>query len=76
MLNNIITLDNIKLEIKNFKLAKSKNPKLILDLATGTADIAILSAKLKNCKVIGLDISKKMLSIGQKKLTTYVLTIR
>ena len=74
MLNNIITFGQHKnWKSKIFKLAKSKNPKLILDLATGTADIAILSAKLKNCKIIGLDISKKMLSIGQKKIDNLCL---
>ena len=74
MLNNIITFGQHKnWKSKIFKLAESKNPKLILDLATGTADIAILSAKLKNCKVIGLDISKKMLSIGQKKIDNLCL---
>ena len=74
MLNNIITFGQHKnWKSKIFKLAKSKNPKLILDLATGTADIAILSAKLKNCKVIGLDISKKCFQLVKKKIDNLCL---
>ncbi|WP_448520150.1 bifunctional demethylmenaquinone methyltransferase/2-methoxy-6-polyprenyl-1,4-benzoquinol methylase UbiE [Rhodoflexus sp.] len=44
-------------------------PQLILDIATGTADLAIeaLSA-LKPKKIIGVDISEGMLAFGRKKL--------
>ena len=69
MLNNIITFgQHKKWKSKVHKLAESQNPKLILDVATGTADIAILLSQIKNCKIIGIDISKKMLSFGQKKI--------
>ncbi len=69
MLNNIITFgQHKKWKSKVYKLARSKNPKLILDVATGTADIAILLSQIKNCKIIGIDISKKMLAFGQKKI--------
>ena len=50
------------------EIAKSVNPKLILDLATGTSDIAINLSQIKNCKIIGVDISNDMLSKAQKKL--------
>ena len=50
------------------KLAKDK-PKLILDIATGTADMAIMACKLlKPDAVIGIDISQQMLEAGQKKV--------
>jgi demethylmenaquinone methyltransferase / 2-methoxy-6-polyprenyl-1,4-benzoquinol methylase len=40
-----------------------------LDLATGTADLAILTAKLrKDVTVMGLDPSRNMLAVGQTKL--------
>lgn len=44
-------------------------PKTILDIATGTGDFAILSAKLL-CpqSMIGVDISEGMMKIGQKKV--------
>jgi demethylmenaquinone methyltransferase/2-methoxy-6-polyprenyl-1,4-benzoquinol methylase len=45
-------------------------PKIILDVATGTGDFAIMANKmLKPDKVIGIDISAGMLEIGRKKLT-------
>ena len=40
----------------------------ILDIATGTADLAIESMRLKPEKVIGVDIAEEMLSIGRKKI--------
>jgi demethylmenaquinone methyltransferase / 2-methoxy-6-polyprenyl-1,4-benzoquinol methylase len=44
-------------------------PKTILDVATGTADVAIMAARLlKPEKIIGIDISDKMLKLGREKL--------
>lgn len=41
--------------------------KHILDVATGTADLAIMAARRKGCKVTGCDIAEKMLAIGRAK---------
>ena len=47
----------------------SVNPKKILDVATGTGDMAILSYKiLQPDKIIGIDISGGMLEFGRKKI--------
>ncbi len=44
-------------------------PKQVLDVATGTADVAIEIAKqLQPNKIIGLDIAEEMLQIGRKKI--------
>ena len=43
-------------------------PKRILDIATGTADLAIESARLQPEKVIGVDIAEEMLRIGRDKI--------
>jgi len=43
------------------------NPKVILDLATGTGDFAIESLRLNPDKIIGLDLSNEMMEIGRKK---------
>jgi len=44
-------------------------PQTILDVATGTADVAIMMAnQLKPKKIIGIDISEGMLSLGRKKI--------
>ena len=54
---------------KSIRLLKKDNPKRILDVATGTGDMAILACKILNPdQVIGIDISDKMLEIGMKKV--------
>jgi demethylmenaquinone methyltransferase / 2-methoxy-6-polyprenyl-1,4-benzoquinol methylase len=48
-------------------------PKRILDVATGTADVAINTIKqlkIKDLKIVGVDISNEMLNVGRKKLIT------
>ena len=48
---------------------KSISPQHILDVATGTGDVAIMaSRKLNPEKITGIDISKGMLEIGRKKI--------
>jgi demethylmenaquinone methyltransferase/2-methoxy-6-polyprenyl-1,4-benzoquinol methylase len=54
---------------KAIKWLKNDHPKHILDIATGTGDMAIMAAKLlKPESVTGIDISEKMLEIGRKKI--------
>ncbi len=43
-------------------------PKLILDVATGTGDFAIQALDLKPEKIVGVDISEGMLEVGRKKM--------
>jgi demethylmenaquinone methyltransferase/2-methoxy-6-polyprenyl-1,4-benzoquinol methylase len=43
-------------------------PRRILDVATGTADLAIASLRLKPESVVGIDIAENMLAIGREKL--------
>jgi demethylmenaquinone methyltransferase/2-methoxy-6-polyprenyl-1,4-benzoquinol methylase len=43
-------------------------PKQILDVATGTADLAIEAARLNPNQIFGIDISPKMLEIGRSKI--------
>ena len=54
----------------------NNDPKKILDIATGTADLAIMAAKYTNAKIIGVDISEKMLTIGNKKIKKNKLSKR
>jgi demethylmenaquinone methyltransferase/2-methoxy-6-polyprenyl-1,4-benzoquinol methylase len=52
------------------KKIASVQPKIILDVATGTADLAIAAYKQnKPEKVIGVDISEGMLAVGRKKIS-------
>ncbi len=53
---------------------KDLNPKLILDVATGTGDVAIMTYhQLNPEKIIGIDISEGMLEFGNKKLANLQL---
>ncbi len=57
-------------------LAKAQ-PKRVLDLATGTGDVALaLVQQLGTPQVIGLDIAEAMLEIGRKKITAQGLDKR
>jgi demethylmenaquinone methyltransferase/2-methoxy-6-polyprenyl-1,4-benzoquinol methylase len=48
---------------------KEVHPQMILDVATGTADVAILAFKLLHpSKIIGIDIAESMLELGRKKI--------
>jgi len=53
---------------------KELRPKKILDVATGTADLAIASLRLNPDSVVGVDISEAMLEVGRKKLAARNLT--
>lgn len=47
---------------------KEIHPKAILDVATGTADFAIATLRLKPERVVGVDIAEEMLKLGRVKL--------
>ncbi|WP_242922690.1 bifunctional demethylmenaquinone methyltransferase/2-methoxy-6-polyprenyl-1,4-benzoquinol methylase UbiE [Pontibacter liquoris] len=53
---------------KAVSLLQSEKPKLLLDIATGTADFAIEALRLNPDKIIGVDISEGMLAVGREKL--------
>ena len=68
-INNLITFGAHKKWKKQIvNICKKINPKKILDLATGTSDIAIELSSIKECKIIGVDPSSKMLEVGQSKI--------
>ena len=50
------------------KQLKTVQPKMLLDLATGTGDFAIACLKLNPDKIIGMDISSGMLEVGKVKM--------
>jgi len=50
------------------KLLKKRQPKVILDIASGTGDFAIEALSLNPEKVIGVDISEGMLAVGREKI--------
>lgn len=68
-LNRIISFGiDIKWRKKILKMVSEKKPKNILDIATGTGDLAILLSESSAEKIIGLDISEGMLEVGRQKI--------
>ena len=69
-LNHFLSLGiDISWRKKTIREIAPYHPKHILDVATGTADLAIEAARtLKPEKIIGVDIANEMLEIGRKKL--------
>jgi demethylmenaquinone methyltransferase/2-methoxy-6-polyprenyl-1,4-benzoquinol methylase len=60
---------------KAIRQLENLQPKKILDVATGTGDVAILTYQmLKPEQIIGIDISEGMLDLGKKKLEKLNLT--
>ncbi|RZJ64713.1 MAG: bifunctional demethylmenaquinone methyltransferase/2-methoxy-6-polyprenyl-1,4-benzoquinol methylase UbiE [Flavobacterium sp.] len=69
-LNRVISFGiDVKWRKKVLKMVASKNPDRILDIATGTGDLAILMTQTGAKEIIGLDISPGMLEVGRKKIT-------
>ena len=68
-LNKVISFGtDAKWKQKILKMVTAQQPNSILDIATGTGDLAILFASTSAKEIIGLDISQGMLEIGKKKI--------
>ena len=68
-LNHFLSLNIDKIwRRKAISLLRQQKPKRILDIASGTGDLAIEACKLHPEKVIGIDISTGMLDIGREKI--------
>jgi len=68
-LNRVISFGiDVKWRNKVVDLVKDTNPETILDIATGTGDLAISLSKTQATKIIGLDISDGMLEVGRRKI--------
>lgn len=71
-LNRVISFGiDVKWRKKVVQLVADTQPESILDIATGTGDLIInMAKKTAATKLIGLDISEGMLSVGRKKINT------
>ena len=68
-LNRVISLGiDIRWRKKVVKKLSSKSLDCVLDIATGTGDLALSLTKTKAKKIIGLDISPGMLELGRQKV--------
>ena len=70
-LNRVISFGtDVAWRKKVLKLIQNHQPENILDIATGTGDLAILMADSSAKSIVGLDISAGMLDVGRKKIKT------
>jgi len=68
-LNRVISFGiDIKWRKRVVAILKIKKPTIILDIATGTGDLAINLVETGAEKIIGLDISSGMLEVGKNKV--------
>jgi len=68
-LNHILSMGiDVGWRKKVVKIIKNQNPETVLDIATGTGDLAIMMAKATDAKITGFDLSAGMLDVGRKKI--------
>lgn len=68
-LNRVISFGiDVKWRKKVVGILKTKSPDKILDIATGTGDLAINLVETGASRIVGLDISKGMLEVGKTKV--------
>jgi demethylmenaquinone methyltransferase/2-methoxy-6-polyprenyl-1,4-benzoquinol methylase len=68
-LNRVISFGiDVKWRKKVVKLVRETQPKSVLDIATGTGDLAINLTQTNAQKIVGLDISEGMLAVGRNKI--------
>ena len=69
-LNRVISFGiDIKWRKRVVSIVSEKHPEKILDIATGTGDLAINMTKTGATEIIGLDISPGMLEVGKRKIS-------
>ncbi len=76
LLNHLLSLGIDKgWRKKAIREVASVSPKTILDVATGTGDLAIAAAKaIPQASITGVDISTGMLDVGRRKVAAQSLT--
>lgn len=74
-LNRVISFGiDVKWRKKVINLVKETHPKKVMDIATGTGDLAISLAQTSAEKIIGVDISPGMLAVGREKVNNRKLS--
>lgn len=70
LLNRILSMGiDVSWRKKVVKSVQNQNPSTILDIATGTGDLAIAMAKATQAKITGFDLSAGMLEVGKRKVS-------
>ncbi|WP_295181159.1 bifunctional demethylmenaquinone methyltransferase/2-methoxy-6-polyprenyl-1,4-benzoquinol methylase UbiE [uncultured Christiangramia sp.] len=75
-LNRVISMGtDVSWRKKVVAAVAATNPDSILDIATGTGDLAIQMANTGASRIVGLDLSDGMLSVGRKKIAAKKLDV-
>ena len=76
-MNRMITFGiDVAWRKKVIRLATESLPENLLDVATGTADLAIMAANSSDAQITGVDLSEGMLAVGRSKIEKLGLTSR
>lgn len=68
-LNRLLSMNiDVLWRKKLVKMLQEDHPKTVLDVATGTGDLAIAVEKGTGAQIVGLDLSQKMLDVGIEKV--------
>lgn len=77
LLNRVLSMGiDIQWRKDVIKMIQAAQPKTILDIATGTGDLAIMMGKKTTAQITGLDLSAGMLEVGRKKVEQEGLSSR
>ena len=69
LLNHLLSANIDKLwRNRVVRMLEQKQPKTIIDIATGTADFALAASRIKNSIITGIDISEGMIEVGREKI--------
>jgi len=69
LLNHVLSMKiDVTWRKELVKWLKKEHPDRILDVATGTGDLAITLQRYTNASIVGYDISQKMLDVGKGKI--------
>ena len=69
LLNHLLSFGiDILWRKKAIRMLKKYDPKIVVDIATGTGDFAVEAKNLNPDKIIGIDISPEMLRVGKEKM--------
>lgn len=77
LLNRVLSMGiDIQWRKDVIQMIQAAQPKTILDIATGTGDLAIMMGKKTTAQITGLDLSAGMLDVGRKKVEQEGLSAR
>lgn len=70
-LNRVISFGtDVSWRKKVIQIISDGKPNAVIDIATGTGDLAIMMSQTSASKIVGLDISAGMLEIGKQKINS------